>query len=123
LGENLGWINADAQGIPFALGYHVMRLTTHSWIGSLFMFAIGVIVLTLLMHVARGIGRGHARLAQALLVEAGGWAARSTWRHGSPFRYGVRCRGIIGGTARRGRSPAGTRLQSSSTHCRLPSGG
>jgi uncharacterized membrane protein len=71
LGESLGWIGADAQGIPFALGFHVMRLTTHSWIGSLFMFAIGVIVLTLLMHIARGIGRGHARLAKALLVEPG----------------------------------------------------
>jgi uncharacterized membrane protein len=71
LGENLGWIDADARGIPFALGHHVMRLTTHSWIGSLFMFAIGVVVLTLLMHIARAIGRGHARLAKALLVEPG----------------------------------------------------
>ncbi|HWW81365.1 MAG TPA: sensor domain-containing protein, partial [Steroidobacteraceae bacterium] len=71
LGQNLGWIGDDVRGIPFALGFHVMRLTTHSWIGSLFMFAIGVIVLTLLMHIARGIGRGHARLAKALLVEPG----------------------------------------------------
>jgi uncharacterized membrane protein len=71
LGETLGWIDADARGIPFAIGPHVMRLTGHSWIGSLFMFAAGVIVLTLLMHLARGIGRGHARLAKALLVEPG----------------------------------------------------
>jgi hypothetical protein len=50
---------------------------TDSWyypesvVGSLFMCAIGVVVMTLLMHLARGIGRGHARLAKALLVEPG----------------------------------------------------
>ena len=71
LGQDLGWIGDDVRGIPFAIGPHVMRLTGHSLIGSLFMFAIGVVVLTLLMHVARGIGRGHARLAKALLVEPG----------------------------------------------------
>jgi uncharacterized membrane protein len=71
LGQDFGWISTDVRGIPFAIGPHVMRLTGHSLIGSLFMFAIGVLVLTLLMHIARGIGRGHARLAKALLVEPG----------------------------------------------------
>jgi hypothetical protein len=32
---------------------------------------LGVVILTLLMHAARGIIRGHARLAKALLVEPG----------------------------------------------------
>ena len=76
LGENLGWINADPQGIPFALGHNVMRLTTHSWIGSLFMFAIGVVVLTLLMHIARAIGRAASLSACCALALAGGLRAR-----------------------------------------------
>jgi uncharacterized membrane protein len=71
MGSALGLIGDDPAGIPFAIGHHWIRLTGHSWVGSIFMFVIGVFVLTLLMHVARGIGRGHARLAKALLVEPG----------------------------------------------------
>jgi len=33
--------------------------------------AAGIAIVTLLMHAARGIARGHARLAKALLVEPG----------------------------------------------------
>jgi uncharacterized membrane protein len=71
VGEAFGWVDDDARGIPFALGHHWITLTGHSWVTSVFMFVIGVFVLTLLMHVARGVGRGHARLAKALLVEPG----------------------------------------------------
>jgi uncharacterized membrane protein len=72
LGEDLGWLGNDySGGIPFALGHHWFRLSPGSWIASLFMLAAGVIVLTVLMHLARGIVRGHARLAKALLVEPG----------------------------------------------------
>lgn len=72
LGEGLDWFGHDySGGIPFALGYHWIRLTSGSWIASLFMLAFGVVVLTALMHLARGIVRGHARLAKALLVEPG----------------------------------------------------
>jgi hypothetical protein len=73
LGEDIGWFGSEyANGIPFALGHHWMRLTPGSWIESLLMLALGVVVLTALMHLARGIVRGHARLAKALLVEPGG---------------------------------------------------
>jgi uncharacterized membrane protein len=71
-GEAFGWIQNDPMGVPFALGPHWIRLSAGSWVASLFMLAAGVIVLTLLMHLARGIGRAHARLAKALLVEPGG---------------------------------------------------
>jgi uncharacterized membrane protein len=37
--------------------------------GMLLMFVAGILVLTLTMHGARAIGRGHARMAKALLVE------------------------------------------------------
>jgi hypothetical protein len=56
------------HGFPFVMGHHWIP---GSWIGSLFMLALGVVVLTALMHLARGIVRGHARLAKALLVEPG----------------------------------------------------
>jgi hypothetical protein len=72
LGENLGWLdNYNSHGIPFALGNHMVRLTTTSWVGSLFMLALGIVALTVVMHAARGIVRVHARLAKALLVEPG----------------------------------------------------
>ena len=72
LGENVGAFGADySSGLPFVLGHHWIRLTSGSWITSLFMLAFGVVVLTALMHLARGIVRGHARLAKALLVEPG----------------------------------------------------
>lgn len=37
-------------------------------VGLLLLALLGMLVLTLLMHVARAVGRGHARLAKALLV-------------------------------------------------------
>jgi uncharacterized membrane protein len=44
---------------------------THSLFGSLVQMAIGVVILAIVMHIARAIGRGHARMAKALLVEPG----------------------------------------------------
>jgi len=44
---------------------------SHTVIGSLIEMAFGIIVLAALMHLARGIARGHAKLAKALLVEPG----------------------------------------------------
>ena len=69
LGEDLGWFGRDyPNGLPFVLGHHWMHI---NWIESLFMLVFGVVVLTALMHLARGMVRGHARLAKALLVEPG----------------------------------------------------
>ena len=70
LGESFGWIH-ESWDWPFVLGPHWDGASIGVWIGSLFMFAAGVIILTVLMHLARGIARGHARLAKALLVEPG----------------------------------------------------
>jgi uncharacterized membrane protein len=69
---------ALAQGLGFAADATVFSddarignfaLSGHSFIGALFLGIIGVLIITVLMHVARAIGRGHARLAKALLVE------------------------------------------------------
>jgi uncharacterized membrane protein len=43
----------------------------HSFVGALVCMVIGVPLVTALMHAARWIARGHARLAKALLVEPG----------------------------------------------------
>lgn len=68
IGEAFGW---DDYVSPPLFGLHHHWWMPHSWVGGLFMFVAGVMVLTLLMHLARAIGRGHARLAKALLVEPG----------------------------------------------------
>jgi uncharacterized membrane protein len=72
LGETLGLLDDNqSHGIPFSLGRHIVHLTPHSWLGSIFMLAVGIVVLTTVMHIARGMVRGHARLAKALLVQPG----------------------------------------------------
>jgi uncharacterized membrane protein len=70
LAASFGWMR-DSWDWPFFMGPHWMDAGFGTWIGSLFMCAAGVVILTLLMHFARGVARGHARLAKALLVEPG----------------------------------------------------
>jgi hypothetical protein len=40
-------------------------------VGALVYTIAGIALLALVLHAARGIARGHARLAKALLVEPG----------------------------------------------------
>jgi len=66
LSDSFGWLNDD-YGFPY-----VHQL----WFGgtgvvSVLLSVLGVLLVTLVMHLARAIGRGHARLAKALLVEPG----------------------------------------------------
>lgn len=67
LAESVGWMRDLHSGLPFIFG---LQLAAVPWFVSLILMAIGVIVLTLLMHLARGIVRAHARLAKVLLVES-----------------------------------------------------
>jgi uncharacterized membrane protein len=73
VGESFGWMEDDwwGGGEPFVFHHHWMGLSVGSWIGSLILLALGVVVVTVLMHIARAVVRGHARFAQALLVEPG----------------------------------------------------
>ena len=61
IASRYGWL-----GVPDDLH------TSPAWLGSLWalplMILVGVLLLTLLMHLARGIGRLHAMYAKALLV-------------------------------------------------------
>jgi uncharacterized membrane protein len=61
LGITLDMIQIDGRAVA----------SPHTIIGALFYMVLGLVILALLMHVARGIGRGHARLAKSLLVEPG----------------------------------------------------
>lgn len=67
-GETFGWHGYEWGYL--VLGPH-WTIAPQTGIGSLFLAAIGAFVLTLLMHLSRAIGHGHARLAKALLVEPG----------------------------------------------------
>lgn len=57
------------HGLWFAFGDH--QFISVPWIVSPLLSAIGVLMLTVLMHVARGIGWMHGHLAKNLLVKAG----------------------------------------------------
>lgn len=68
--HHLGWLPVEFPVDMITIdewGVH----SPHTLIGALFTAGIGVLVLTLTMHAARGIARAHARLAKALLVEPG----------------------------------------------------
>ncbi len=67
------WLGWDANATVFSDDVHIggWALSDHSMVSALILGAIGVTVVTLLMHAARAIGRGHAHLAKALLVVPG----------------------------------------------------
>jgi uncharacterized membrane protein len=67
------WLGWDANATLFSDDVHIggWALSDHSMISALILGAIGVLIVTLLMHAARAIGRGHAHLAKALLVVPG----------------------------------------------------
>jgi hypothetical protein len=67
VGKDLGWFPPGfSAGIQFGdVDF------PQSIVGALIAMAIGVLLVTAVMHAARWIARGHARLAKALLVEPG----------------------------------------------------
>jgi uncharacterized membrane protein len=67
------WLGWDANASLFSDDVHIggWALSDHSMVSALILGAIGVLIVTLLMHAARAIGRGHAHLAKALLVVPG----------------------------------------------------
>jgi uncharacterized membrane protein len=67
------WLGWDTNATIFSDDVHIggWALSDHSMVSALILGAIGVLIVTLLMHAARAIGRGHAHLAKALLVVPG----------------------------------------------------
>ncbi|HEV3181612.1 MAG TPA: sensor domain-containing protein [Steroidobacteraceae bacterium] len=70
LAHDFGWLphefSADMVQIG-GMGYG----SPQSFVGALFCMLLGIVMLALVLHAARGIARGHARLAKTLLVEPG----------------------------------------------------
>jgi len=66
LGGQFGWFPPEFSG-----GVINVDGSPESIIGALFCAAVGVVILTLLLHAVRWLARSHARLAKALLVEPG----------------------------------------------------
>jgi uncharacterized membrane protein len=65
IADRFGWLGNDGTPITIHPGWLA------SPAGSLVAVVVGVIVLTILMHAARGIGRVQVALARALLVKPG----------------------------------------------------
>jgi uncharacterized membrane protein len=67
------WLGWDANATVFSDDVHIggWALSDHSMVSAVILGVIGVFIVTLLMHAARAIGRGHAHLAKALLVVPG----------------------------------------------------
>jgi uncharacterized membrane protein len=72
----------DIAGIHGWFAEPGVVLFSPAWLGSLWaapvLVASGVLLLTLLMHLARGVGRLHAMYAKALLVAPAGTATGAT---------------------------------------------
>jgi uncharacterized membrane protein len=70
-------VGRDVGFFPRGVSSAMIQLDGHHYgspqsvLGALVCMVLGIVILTLLMHVARWIARGHARLAKALLVEPG----------------------------------------------------
>ena len=72
IGRHAGWLGEQLSVFDATVGSHYWSVpSTGSVLGSLLSCALGIVVLTLLMHAARVIARAHARLAKALLVKPG----------------------------------------------------
>ncbi len=70
LAERIGWMD-------FSLNDHIYWHAGHPWelhhpvVGGLLLLILGVLLLTALLHFARGLVRVHARLAKSMLVVPG----------------------------------------------------
>jgi uncharacterized membrane protein len=70
IGRGLGWFPPGVSEYMIQIGGASFG-SPQSIIGALVCAAVGVVILTAVLHAARWIARGHARLAKALLVEPG----------------------------------------------------
>ncbi len=70
LSRDFGWLPLRLSADMLQIDGHAVA-SPHTLVGSLFYMVAGIVMVTLLMHAARWIARGHARLAKALLVVPG----------------------------------------------------
>ena len=67
LAGDFGWIPPELFSNVLEIG-GASYGSPQSFIAALFCMVLGIVILALMLHVARAIARGHARLAKALLV-------------------------------------------------------
>jgi hypothetical protein len=70
LSRDFGWLPLRLSADMIQIDGRALA-SPHTLVGSLFYMVVGIVIVTVLMHAARSIARGHARLAKALLVQAG----------------------------------------------------
>src|SRR5215472_12672315 len=70
LAGRFGWLPHELSSNILEIG-GVGHGSPQSFIAALLCMALGIVILALILHAARAIARGHARLAKALLVEPG----------------------------------------------------
>ncbi len=63
--ERLGWVH---EAYHLSVGPDSEFWSAHQGMAAMLLLVMGVFITTLLMHLARAIVRGHARLAKALLA-------------------------------------------------------
>ncbi len=68
IAQSLGWTGFNThiywdEGVPWS--------PDHPLVAAVLLFVCGVLIVTLLLHLARVLIRGHARLAKSMLVEPG----------------------------------------------------
>jgi uncharacterized membrane protein len=68
--RDLGWLPYEISAGMFQIGDMGFD-SPLSFVGALLCMLLGIVILALVLHAARGIARGHARLAKTLLVEPG----------------------------------------------------
>jgi uncharacterized membrane protein len=71
LAQRLGWAHMNFNIGDIYYGDGNIYSLDHSWLSAVLLFVVGLIILTSLMHFARWVVRGHARLAKSLLVVPG----------------------------------------------------
>ena len=70
LANYVGWIHGDVFD-HVRLGDDILWSTGHPVFSGVLWFVVGVALLTLFMHAARALVRGHTLLAKSLLVQPG----------------------------------------------------
>jgi uncharacterized membrane protein len=72
LAQYFGWAPGDFRALDIHFNNDGAVYTLdHPWLSGTLLLIAGVILLTALMHLARALVRGHARLAKSLLVVPG----------------------------------------------------
>lgn len=69
--QYFGWVPGDFRAVDIHYGDGSVYAFDHPWLAGILLLLAGIILLTVLLHLARALVRAHARLAKSLLVVPG----------------------------------------------------